>query len=75
VVGWFTTTHQRQLAFAASYVSGQWSFEPLDLGRGEDVTLLDGLACDSTACWAVGTAQWSNQQSEGFAYPIAHFTN
>jgi len=75
VVGWFTTTHQERLAFAASYVGGQWSFEPLVLGRGEDTTDLLGLACDSTACWAVGAAQWSNQQTEGFAFPIETLTS
>jgi hypothetical protein len=45
------------------------------LGVGEAFTQLEGLACDSTACWAVGFAEWSNQQTEGFAYPMAHLTS
>ena len=72
VVGHVLTTKHESLGFVARYEHGRWTFWTYGLGLGAYGTTLNGVACDKTACWAVGTAFWTNPQREvGFSFPLS----
>lgn len=71
VVGFVHTPDKQRLAFMATYANGDWSFEPLLLGQGENWTELYGMSCNSGACWVVGDAGISGTHADlGFAYQV-----